>query len=126
MPFGLSGSDGTYRSAQATLFEHRGTGAALGRLTSRRHWFLRFAELLVLSGSQDQIRPLLDILLVLVVVVSLALLGMHPSSELDQVTEEWTHINVRQGKTYEKSALGCLFYEYLAVSPASQAGSAAY
>ncbi|WP_068414317.1 AraC family transcriptional regulator [Labrenzia sp. OB1] len=63
-------------------------------------------EILVLSGLQDPIGPLLDSFLVLIIVSSLALWSLRPSPELQHATESLGEVAEHQGKKYEKSALG--------------------
>ena len=63
-------------------------------------------EIIVLMGSPDPIGPLLDSLLVLIVVAALALWGLRPAPELDDVATVLNDAEAPPEKKYEKSALG--------------------
>jgi AraC-like DNA-binding protein len=63
-------------------------------------------ELLDIAELWDPIGPVFDSLWVLVVILSLALWGLRPATELETVVAELNALDGQHSKKYEKSALG--------------------
>lgn len=71
-------------------------------------------QVLILQGTGDFIGPLLDSFLVFIVVLSLALWSLRPSTDLDSATRSLAEIDDTEDKRYEKSALDSVQAERIA------------